>query len=151
MKPQPEPSAHAPFPKRQPFQATSTPSSMMDAFLQDKVPPSSVSSTLHPPVASSPAAPPPSPLSKPPATGTVPQMSPGSSDNHSSSPQPLQQHKLKQQKKRTSISTKVPGPPLLGTEMHLGPGTVAALSLVTFTTCPISTSGCYIHAQQKLS
>ncbi|XP_048880500.1 ubiquitin-associated protein 2-like isoform X5 [Brienomyrus brachyistius] len=126
MKPQPEPSVHAPFPKRQPFQpATSAASSMMDAFLQDKVSPSSVSSTLHPPVASTPSAPPPSPLSKPPAPGTGPQMSPGSSDNHSSSPQPLQQHKLKQQKKRTSISTKIPS---LAVEMP-GSADISGLNL----------------------
>ncbi|XP_072572286.1 ubiquitin-associated protein 2-like isoform X3 [Paramormyrops kingsleyae] len=126
MKPQPEASVHAPFQKRQPFQpAPSAASSIMDAFLQDKVPPSSVSSTLHPPVASSPAAPPPSPLSKPLATGTGPQMSPGSSDNHSSSPQPLQQHKLKQQKKRTSISTKIPS---LAVEMP-GSADISGLNL----------------------
>ncbi|KAG5842782.1 hypothetical protein ANANG_G00181390 [Anguilla anguilla] len=60
-----------------------------------------------------------SPLSKPPAPSRpspspsprpVPgqQVSPGSSDLQSSSPQPLQQHKLKPQKKRTSITTKIP-------------------------------------------
>ena len=35
------------------------------------------------------------------------QVSPGSSDAQGSSPLPLQQHKLKQQKKRTSITSKV--------------------------------------------
>uniref|UniRef100_A0AAQ5YYJ8 UBA domain-containing protein n=1 Tax=Amphiprion ocellaris TaxID=80972 RepID=A0AAQ5YYJ8_AMPOC len=36
------------------------------------------------------------------------QVSPSSSDAQGSSPLPLQQHKLKQQKKRTSITTKIP-------------------------------------------
>uniref|UniRef100_A0A672Z120 UBA domain-containing protein n=1 Tax=Sphaeramia orbicularis TaxID=375764 RepID=A0A672Z120_9TELE len=69
---------HTPFTKRQPYQATTSTSSMLDVFLQDKgLPPSS-------------------------------QVSPSSSDAQGSSPLPLQQHKLKQQKKRTSITTKIP-------------------------------------------
>uniref|UniRef100_A0A8C9T4Y2 Ubiquitin associated protein 2-like n=1 Tax=Scleropages formosus TaxID=113540 RepID=A0A8C9T4Y2_SCLFO len=96
---------------------SSVASSMIDAFLQEKVPPSSVASSLHPQTAPAPTAPPALPLSKPPAAVSGQQMSPVSSDNQSSSPQPLQQHKLKQQKKRTSISTKIPA---LAVEM---PGT----------------------------
>uniref|UniRef100_A0A668A3C7 Ubiquitin associated protein 2-like n=1 Tax=Myripristis murdjan TaxID=586833 RepID=A0A668A3C7_9TELE len=79
MKSQPESAVHTPFTKRQPYQAATSTSSMLDAFLQDKgLPPSSS------------------------------QVSPGSSDAQGSSPLPLQQHKLKQQKKRTSITTKIP-------------------------------------------
>ncbi|XP_018592733.1 ubiquitin-associated protein 2-like isoform X15 [Scleropages formosus] len=118
MKSQPEATVHGPFTKRQPYQPTSSvASSMIDAFLQEKVPPSSVASSLHPQTAPAPTAPPALPLSKPPAAVSGQQMSPVSSDNQSSSPQPLQQHKLKQQKKRTSISTKIPA---LAVEM---PGT----------------------------
>uniref|UniRef100_A0A672Z0A2 UBA domain-containing protein n=1 Tax=Sphaeramia orbicularis TaxID=375764 RepID=A0A672Z0A2_9TELE len=80
MKAQPESAVHTPFTKRQPYQATTSTSSMLDVFLQDKgLPPSSVSSS-----------------------------SSFSSDAQGSSPLPLQQHKLKQQKKRTSITTKIP-------------------------------------------
>ncbi|KAL4646676.1 ubiquitin-associated protein 2-like isoform X14 [Arapaima gigas] len=126
MKPQPEPTVHGPFTKRQPYQPTSSvASSMIDAFLQEKVSPSSVPSSLHPQTAPTPTAPPASPLSKPPAAVTGQQMSPVSSDNQSSSPQPLQQHKLKQQKKRTSISTKIPA---LAVEMP-GSADISGLNL----------------------
>ncbi|XP_010785884.1 ubiquitin-associated protein 2-like isoform X2 [Notothenia coriiceps] len=102
MKTQPEQAVHSPFTKRQPYQ-TGT-SSMLDVFLQDKgLPPSSSSSP-------SPHAVPP-PASSLPKMAAIPslgqQVSPSSSDAHGSSPLPLHQHKLKQQKKRTSISTKV--------------------------------------------
>ncbi|XP_064201521.1 ubiquitin-associated protein 2-like isoform X3 [Anguilla rostrata] len=121
LKSQPESGVHSSFTKRQPYQPTApSGSSMMDAFLQDKGPASSspAPSSLPPPAAPAPLPPPSSPLSKPiapvpapaPAPAPVPgqQVSPGSSDLQSSSPQPLQQHKLKPQKKRTSITTKIP-------------------------------------------
>uniref|UniRef100_A0A3B3VEH1 Ubiquitin associated protein 2-like n=1 Tax=Poecilia latipinna TaxID=48699 RepID=A0A3B3VEH1_9TELE len=79
MKTQSESGIHTPFTKRQPYQTATQTSSMLDVFLQDK------------------GLPPPSS-----------QVSPSSSDAQGSSPLPLQQHKLKQQKKRTSISTKIP-------------------------------------------
>lgn len=102
MKTQPEQAVHSPFTKRQPYQ-TGT-SSMLDVFLQDKgLPPSSSSSPLPHAV--------PPPASSLPKMAAIPslgqQVSPSSSDAHGSSPLPLHQHKLKQQKKRTSISTKV--------------------------------------------
>uniref|UniRef100_A0A7N8XQ18 Ubiquitin associated protein 2-like n=1 Tax=Mastacembelus armatus TaxID=205130 RepID=A0A7N8XQ18_9TELE len=99
MKAQPESAVHAPFTKRQPYQTATSTSSMLDVFLQDKgLPPSSVSSSssLAQQTTSSPHVVPP------------PQVSPSSSDPQGSSPLPLQQHKLKQQKKRTSITTKIP-------------------------------------------
>ncbi|XP_029919631.1 ubiquitin-associated protein 2-like isoform X3 [Myripristis murdjan] len=115
MKSQPESAVHTPFTKRQPYQAATSTSSMLDAFLQDKgLPPSSS-------VSSSPSLPQqttPSPHVAPPSASSLPKMapvpslgqqvSPGSSDAQGSSPLPLQQHKLKQQKKRTSITTKIP-------------------------------------------
>uniref|UniRef100_A0AAQ5ZDW0 UBA domain-containing protein n=1 Tax=Amphiprion ocellaris TaxID=80972 RepID=A0AAQ5ZDW0_AMPOC len=74
----PKSAIHTAFTKRQPYQAATSTSSMLDVFLQDKgLPPSSA-------------------------------VSPSSSDAQGSSPLPLQQHKLKQQKKRTSITTKIP-------------------------------------------
>ncbi|XP_063755252.1 ubiquitin-associated protein 2-like isoform X5 [Eleginops maclovinus] len=98
MKTQPESAVHSPFTKRQPYQTAT--SSMLDVFL----PPSSSSSP-------SPHAVPP-PASSLPKMAAIPslgqQVSPSSSDAQGSSPLPLQQHKLKQQKKRTSISTKIP-------------------------------------------
>ncbi|KAM6975028.1 LOW QUALITY PROTEIN: ubiquitin-associated protein 2-like [Tautogolabrus adspersus] len=110
MKAQPESSVHSPFAKRQPYQAATSTSSMLDVFLQDKgLPPSSASSSLPQQTTSSPHAVPP-PASALPKMAAVPslgqQVSPSSSD--AQSPLPLQQHKLKQQKKRTSISTKIP-------------------------------------------
>uniref|UniRef100_A0A8C2LW77 Ubiquitin-associated protein 2-like n=1 Tax=Cricetulus griseus TaxID=10029 RepID=A0A8C2LW77_CRIGR len=70
---------HSPFTKRQAFTPSST---MMEVFLQEK-PPAVLKST------------------------SAPQMSPGSSDNQSSSPQ-LAQQKLKRQKKKTSLTYKIP-------------------------------------------
>lgn len=112
MKTQPESAVHAPFTKRQPYQSATSTSSMLDAFLQDKgLPPSSAvstSSSLPQQTTSSSHVVPP-PASSLPKMATVPslgqQVSPSSSD--AQSPLPLQQHKLKQQKKRTSITTKV--------------------------------------------
>ncbi|CAG10845.1 unnamed protein product, partial [Tetraodon nigroviridis] len=113
MKTQAESSVHSPFTKRQPYQSTSSTSSMLDAFLQDKgLPPSSAVSSpslLPQQTTSAPHVVPP-PASALPKMATVPslgqQVSPSSSD--AQSPLPLQQHKLKQQKKRTSITTKIP-------------------------------------------
>lgn len=112
MKTQPESVVHTPFTKRQPYQSATSASSMLDVFLQDKgLPPSatvSSSSSLPQQTTSSPHVVPP-PASSLPKMATVPslgqQVSPSSSD--AQSPLPLQQHKLKQQKKRTSITTKV--------------------------------------------
>uniref|UniRef100_A0A673LCW1 UBA domain-containing protein n=1 Tax=Sinocyclocheilus rhinocerous TaxID=307959 RepID=A0A673LCW1_9TELE len=100
MKPQTEP-VHSPFTKRQPYQPTSTSSSMMDAFLQDKATPASTTSTLPP------------------------QSTPSPADPQASSPLPLQQHKLKQQKKRASITTKIPA---LAVEMP-GSADISGLNL----------------------
>lgn len=86
-------SVHSPFTKRQAFTSTST---MIEVFMQEKQPVVTASTTVP--------APPSSPL--PSKTNPVPQMSPGSSDNQSSSPQPAQQ-KLKQQKKKASLTSKV--------------------------------------------
>ncbi|KAI3358678.1 hypothetical protein L3Q82_015085 [Scortum barcoo] len=113
MKTQPESAVHTPFTKRQPYQAATSSSSMLDVFLQDKgLPPSSSvssSSSLPQQTTSSPHVVPP-PASSLPKMAAVPslgqQVSPSSSD--AQSPLPLQQHKLKQQKKRTSITTKIP-------------------------------------------
>uniref|UniRef100_A0A3Q4HK33 Ubiquitin associated protein 2-like n=1 Tax=Neolamprologus brichardi TaxID=32507 RepID=A0A3Q4HK33_NEOBR len=115
MKAQPESAIHAPFTKRQPYQATTSTSSMLDVFLQDKgLPPSSSvssSSSLPQQTTSSPHVVPP-PASSLPKMAGVPslgqQVSPSSSDAQGSSPLPLQQHKIKQQKKRASINTKIP-------------------------------------------
>ncbi|XP_030596233.1 ubiquitin-associated protein 2-like isoform X3 [Archocentrus centrarchus] len=115
MKAQPESAIHTPFTKRQPYQAATSTSSMLDVFLQDKgLPPSSSvssSSSLPQQTTSSPHVVPP-PASSLPKMASVPslgqQVSPSSSDAQGSSPLPLQQHKLKQQKKRTSITTKIP-------------------------------------------
>nr|XP_029519644.1 ubiquitin-associated protein 2-like isoform X3 [Oncorhynchus nerka] len=95
IKAQPEPPVHSPFTKRHPYQPTT---SVLDAFL----PSSSVSSSL--PSQSSPSS------HMAPPVSVLPKMvvSPDSSDAQGSSPLPLQQHKLKQQKKRTSITTKIP-------------------------------------------
>ncbi|XP_043993487.1 ubiquitin-associated protein 2-like isoform X2 [Gambusia affinis] len=115
MKTQSESGIHTPFTKRQPYQTATSTSSMLDVFLQDKglPPPSSVSSSSSLPqqtTSSTHAVPP--PASSLPKMAAVPslgqQVSQSSSDAQGSSPLPLQQHKLKQQKKRTSISTKIP-------------------------------------------
>uniref|UniRef100_A0A671PT75 Ubiquitin-associated protein 2-like n=1 Tax=Sinocyclocheilus anshuiensis TaxID=1608454 RepID=A0A671PT75_9TELE len=107
MKPQTEP-VHSPFTKRQPYQPTSTSSSMMDAFLQDKATPAI---TI--------------PLPKP--SGPTPgrQNSSSPADPQASSPLPLQQHKLKPQKKRASITTKIPA---LAVEMP-GSADISGLNL----------------------
>uniref|UniRef100_A0A672P2F9 Ubiquitin-associated protein 2-like n=1 Tax=Sinocyclocheilus grahami TaxID=75366 RepID=A0A672P2F9_SINGR len=99
MKPQTEP-VHSPFTKRQPYQPTST---SMDAFLQDKATPASTTSALPP-------------QSTPSSSSSLPQAS---------SPLPLQQHKLKQQKKRASITTKIPA---LAVEMP-GSADISGLNL----------------------
>uniref|UniRef100_A0A673LEX3 UBA domain-containing protein n=1 Tax=Sinocyclocheilus rhinocerous TaxID=307959 RepID=A0A673LEX3_9TELE len=126
MKPQTEP-VHSPFTKRQPYQPTSTSSSMMDAFLQDKATPASTTSTLPPqstPSSSLPQAIT-TPLPKP--SGPTPgrQNSSSPADPQASSPLPLQQHKLKQQKKRASITTKIPA---LAVEMP-GSADISGLNL----------------------
>uniref|UniRef100_A0A3Q2D859 Ubiquitin associated protein 2-like n=1 Tax=Cyprinodon variegatus TaxID=28743 RepID=A0A3Q2D859_CYPVA len=113
MKTQSESGIHTPFTKRQPYQAATSTSSMLDVFLQDKgLPPSaSVSSSSLPqqtPTSPHVVPPPASSLPKMAAVSIGQQVSPSSSDAQGSSPLPLQQHKLKQQKKRTSISTKIP-------------------------------------------
>lgn len=102
---------HSPFTKRQAFTPSST---MMEVFLQEK-PPAAATSTAAP-------APPSSPLPSKPAS--APQMSPGSSDNQSSSPQPAQQ-KLKQQKKKASLTSKIPA---LAVEMP-GSADISGLNL----------------------
>uniref|UniRef100_A0A4X2M6Q3 UBA domain-containing protein n=1 Tax=Vombatus ursinus TaxID=29139 RepID=A0A4X2M6Q3_VOMUR len=102
---------HSPFTKRQAF----TPSSaMMEVFLQEK-PPAVTTSTTAPPAPSSPL---------PSKSTSAPQMSPGSSDNQSSSPQPAQQ-KLKQQKKKASLTSKIPA---LAVEMP-GSADISGLNL----------------------
>uniref|UniRef100_A0A674MZQ3 Ubiquitin associated protein 2-like n=1 Tax=Takifugu rubripes TaxID=31033 RepID=A0A674MZQ3_TAKRU len=111
MKTQAESSVHSPFTKRQPYQSASSTSSMLEVFLQDKgLPPSSAVSSSSLPQQTSAAHVVPPPASALPKMATVPslgqQVSPSSSD--AQSPLPLQQHKLKQQKKRTSITTKIP-------------------------------------------
>ncbi|KAJ6657006.1 hypothetical protein lerEdw1_003007 [Lerista edwardsae] len=102
---------HSPFAKRQAFPPTST---MMEVFLQDKQPVATASVTAPPP--------PSSPLAS--KTNPVPQMSPGSSDNQSSSPQPAQQ-KLKPQKKKASLTSKIPA---LAVEMP-GSADISGLNL----------------------
>ncbi|NWI72685.1 UBP2L protein, partial [Dryoscopus gambensis] len=104
-------SVHSPFTKRQGFTSTST---MIEVFMQEKQPVVTASTTTP--------APPSSPL---PSKGNpVPQMSPGSSDNQSSSPQPAQQ-KLKQQKKKASLTSKIPA---LAVEMP-GSSDISGLNL----------------------
>lgn len=105
MKSQTDTAGHSPFPKRQPYQPTSSAaSSMMDAFLQEKAPPPSTSSSQPTPstsLAQTVSAP------KPSGPAVSQQQIPsGPSDPQASSPLPLQHHKLKHQKKRTSITTK---------------------------------------------
>ncbi|XP_036423051.1 ubiquitin-associated protein 2-like isoform X4 [Colossoma macropomum] len=127
LKPQTDTLVHSPFTKRQPYQPTSTASSMMDAFLQDKAPPPSTASSL-----SSQSTPSASltqtvstPLPKPSGPAPSQQISPGPAEPQASSPLPLQQHKLKQQKKRTSIATKIPA---LAVEMP-GSADISGLNL----------------------
>ncbi|XP_037329255.2 ubiquitin-associated protein 2-like isoform X8 [Pungitius pungitius] len=112
LKTQAESAVHSPFTKRQPYQVATSTSSMLDVFLQDKgLPPSSSSSSMPRQTTSSPHVVPP-PASSLPKMAAIPslgqQVSPSSSDAHGSSPLPLQQHKLKQQKKKTSITSKIP-------------------------------------------
>ncbi|KAM9368248.1 ubiquitin-associated protein 2-like isoform 3-T3 [Phaethornis superciliosus] len=104
-------SVHSPFTKRQAFTSTST---MIEVFMQEKQPVVTASTTVPPP--------PSSPL--PSKANPLPQMSPGSSDNQSSSPQPAQQ-KLKQQKKKASITSKIPA---LAVEMP-GSADISGLNL----------------------
>uniref|UniRef100_K7GGL7 Ubiquitin associated protein 2 like n=1 Tax=Pelodiscus sinensis TaxID=13735 RepID=K7GGL7_PELSI len=104
-------SVHSPFTKRQAFPPASA---MMEVFMQDKQPVGTASATGPPP--------PSSPL--PGKSNPLPQMSPGSSDNQSSSPQPVQQ-KLKQQKKKTSLTSKIPA---LAVEMP-GSADISGLNL----------------------
>uniref|UniRef100_A0A9J8BW94 Ubiquitin associated protein 2-like n=1 Tax=Cyprinus carpio carpio TaxID=630221 RepID=A0A9J8BW94_CYPCA len=126
MKPQIEP-VHSPFTKRQPYQPISTSSSMMDAFLQDKATPASTTSTLPPQSTSSSSLPQAvtTPLSKPSGPNPAQQNSSSPADPQASSPLPLQQHKLKQQKKRASITTKIPA---LAVEMP-GSADISGLNL----------------------
>ncbi|XP_056596987.1 ubiquitin-associated protein 2-like isoform X4 [Triplophysa dalaica] len=117
MKPQAEP-VHSPFTKRQPYQPSSTGSSIMDAFLQDKtMPPHTTSSSLPHSV--------PTTVNKPSGMASAQQNSSGPADPQASSPLPLQQHKLKQQKKRASITTKIPA---LAVEMP-GSADISGLNL----------------------
>ncbi|XP_026545186.1 ubiquitin-associated protein 2-like isoform X1 [Notechis scutatus] len=102
-----EPAVHTPFTKRQAFAPTST---MMEVFLQEKQPVATASSVSAPP-------PPSSPLAT--KTNPVSQMSPDSS-----SPQPAQQ-KLKQQKKKASLTSKIPA---LAVEMP-GSADISGLNL----------------------
>ncbi|XP_050786753.1 ubiquitin-associated protein 2-like isoform X4 [Gopherus flavomarginatus] len=104
-------SVHSPFTKRQAFTPASA---MMEVFMQEKQPVVTAATTAPPP--------PSSPL--PSKTNPVPQMSPGSSDNQSSSPQPVQQ-KLKQQKKKASLTSKIPA---LAVEMP-GSADISGLNL----------------------
>ncbi|XP_030320848.1 ubiquitin-associated protein 2-like isoform X5 [Calypte anna] len=106
-----ESSVHSPFTKRQAFTSTST---MIEVFMQEKQPVVTASTTVPPP--------PSSPL--PSKANPLPQMSPGSSDNQSSSPQPAQQ-KLKQQKKKASLTSKIPA---LAVEMP-GSADISGLNL----------------------
>ncbi|XP_042601116.1 LOW QUALITY PROTEIN: ubiquitin-associated protein 2-like [Cyprinus carpio] len=126
IKPQIEP-VHSPFTKRQPYQPISPSSSMMDAFLQDKATPASTTSTLPPQSTSSSSLPQAvtTPLSKPSGPNPGQQNSSSPADPQASSPLPLQQHKLKQQKKRASITTKIPA---LAVEMP-GSADISGLNL----------------------
>ncbi|XP_054619959.1 ubiquitin-associated protein 2-like isoform X7 [Dunckerocampus dactyliophorus] len=121
MKAQPEAAIHTPFAKRQPFQATTSTSSMLDVFLPPSASASSSSSAAAAAAVSSSSLPSQttsSPHIVPPPASSLPKMVPGpslgqqvspsSSDAQGSSPLPLQQHKLRPQKKRTSIATKIP-------------------------------------------
>ncbi|XP_051728058.1 ubiquitin-associated protein 2-like isoform X2 [Ctenopharyngodon idella] len=126
MKPQTEP-VHSPFTKRQPYQPASTSSSMMDAFLQDKATPTSTTSALLPQSTQSSSLPQAVTTPVPKISGPTPgqQNSSSPADPQASSPLPLQQHKLKQQKKRASITTKIPA---LAVEMP-GSADISGLNL----------------------
>ncbi|XP_053560424.1 ubiquitin-associated protein 2-like isoform X3 [Bombina bombina] len=87
-------SSSDPFSKRQNFPPAST---MMEVYMQEKMPVVTTASAV--PVCPS------SPL--PGKTNSAPQMSPGSSENQSGSPQPAHQ-KIKQQKKKASLTSKIP-------------------------------------------
>uniref|UniRef100_A0AAY4D9Y3 UBA domain-containing protein n=1 Tax=Denticeps clupeoides TaxID=299321 RepID=A0AAY4D9Y3_9TELE len=120
MKSGAEQSVHSAFTKRQPYQPPSSTTSMIEVFMQDKPagsqPPSSTS------LPSQGVAPPASTA----LSSTHPlQMSPGPMEAQGSSPLPLQQHKLKQQKKRASITTKIPS---LAVEMP-GSADISGLNL----------------------
>ncbi|XP_054035560.1 ubiquitin-associated protein 2-like, partial [Dryobates pubescens] len=98
-----EPPGHSPFGKRQPFPPGSP---MLEVFLQDKQ--QQQQQQQQQPAGSSSSAAPPAPASPlPPKAAPLPQLSPGSSDNQSCSPQPAQ-HKLKQQKKKAALTSKIP-------------------------------------------
>uniref|UniRef100_A0AAY4DAF6 UBA domain-containing protein n=1 Tax=Denticeps clupeoides TaxID=299321 RepID=A0AAY4DAF6_9TELE len=109
MKSGAEQSVHSAFTKRQPYQPPSSTTSMIEVFMQDK------------PAGSQP----PSSTSLPSQGVAPPQMSPGPMEAQGSSPLPLQQHKLKQQKKRASITTKIPS---LAVEMP-GSADISGLNL----------------------
>ncbi|XP_073495326.1 ubiquitin-associated protein 2-like isoform X7 [Phyllobates terribilis] len=96
-------SSSDPFTKHQSFSPVST---MMDVYLQEKAPVTSAPSAM--PVCPS------SPLTG--KTNHPPQMSPVSPQNQSGSPQPAH-HKMKVQRKKTSLTSKIPA---LAVEM---PGT----------------------------
>ncbi|XP_073422936.1 ubiquitin-associated protein 2-like isoform X4 [Dendrobates tinctorius] len=104
-------SSSDPFTKRQSFSPAST---MMDVYLQEKATVTSAPSAM--PVCPS------SPLMG--KTNHPPQMSPVSPENQSGSPQPAH-HKMKVQRKKTSLTSKIPA---LAVEM---PGTadMAGLNL----------------------
>ncbi|XP_067878536.1 ubiquitin-associated protein 2-like isoform X12 [Heterodontus francisci] len=84
LKNQTESSVHSPFAQRQSFSN----SSMMEVFIPTKQPTATPNSPLQ-------------------NKSSTAQASPGCSENQSSSPQPAQQ-KLKPQKKKASISSKIP-------------------------------------------
>ncbi|CAH2327330.1 ubiquitin-associated 2-like isoform X9 [Pelobates cultripes] len=104
-------SSSDPFNKRQGFPPASA---MMEAYLQEKTPAVSVQSAV--PVCPS------SPLPVKPTSAQ--QMSPGSSEMQSGSPQPAQQ-KMKQQKKKASLTSKIPA---LAVEMP-GSSDISGLNL----------------------
>ncbi|XP_038624983.1 ubiquitin-associated protein 2-like [Tachyglossus aculeatus] len=94
LKPPADSAVHSPFAKHQAFPTSAT---MMEVFLQDKAP--AVAAAQAPPA---------SPLpSKPPPPAAAPQGSPGASDHPPSSPQPAHQ-KLRPQKKKASLTAKIP-------------------------------------------
>ncbi|XP_072562237.1 ubiquitin-associated protein 2-like isoform X2 [Paramormyrops kingsleyae] len=102
-KSQLDPLLRDPFTKHPAYQSSgSTASSVVEAFLQDKPSSSSSGSTSLPPQTSSVLA----ARSLPPVSRVV--QSPGQQVFHGSSSPQLQQHRLRQQKKKSSISTKIP-------------------------------------------